>query len=250
MESSGCLVERRETGARIGIATDVAWLVVLRLRCRWLVWIFLGEWAVVRPGGGLIGIASFHFHCNRLVMYSWVHYIEHWARAYLSPVTSVTYPVGIPPSRRASMVGSRVLIVFHRDNTTRFNGPGTSFSLKLSSVPASSSFSVWKPTSRCSASTICAARRRTSAGGTWARFAISSVSSVIRSAVLMLFRSSEGRIWAYRFVGKEGRVDRRSMCGREKLKGEVGAAEVCRWGVFSVSYTEYTLTSSVFTFVQ
>ena len=158
----------------------------------------------------------------------------------LSPVTSVTYPVGIPPSSRASMAGSSVLIEFHRDNTTRFNGPGTSFSSKLSSAPTSPFpfLSVWKPTSRCSASTICAARRRTSAGGTWARFAISSVSRVIRSAVLMLFRSREGRICAYGFVEKEGRVDRRSMCGREKLRGEV-AAELC---ARFCAATEYSYT--------
>lgn len=50
----------------LGIARGVAWLVVLRLRCRWLVWINRGDLVVGRPGGALIGIASFRFHCSQL----------------------------------------------------------------------------------------------------------------------------------------------------------------------------------------
>lgn len=136
---------------------------------------------------------------------------------YLSPVTSVTYPVGIPPFNKVSSVGSRVLIVHHFDKSSLVRGPGIngrSGSRLLSGCSSSGREGVSNPTSWCRAFITWLARRRTSAGGTWARLAISRVSSEMRSTVLTLARSRGGRMWVYDLMEKLGRTDRRSMEGR------------------------------------
>lgn len=149
-------------------------------------------------------------------------------QTYLSPVTSVTYPIGIPPPRSASIAGSSVLIVLHRDAWSFVEGPGVAVTvsglmLELGSASEDGPMSARlfsNPRSAWSASMTWAESRRTSAGGTWARFAISSVSSVMRSTVVILLRSSGGIICAYDFVEKSGRTDRRSI--RMQGNGQVG----------------------------
>lgn len=93
---------------------------------------------------------------------------------YLSPVTSVTYPVGIPPPKSASMAGSMVLMTFHRDRSSLVAGPrlkltASGLILELGSSVPDESPAAWffsKPRSACRASIMRAESRRTSAGGT------------------------------------------------------------------------------------
>lgn len=102
------------------------------------------------------------------------------------------------------MAGSMVLMTFHRDRSSLVAGPrpkltASGLILELGSSVPEESPAVWffsKPRSACRASIMRAESRRTSAGGTWARFAISSVSREMRSTVVSLLRSSGGRIWA------------------------------------------------------
>lgn len=125
----------------------------------------------------------------------------------------------MPPPRSASSAGSKVVIVFHLDASSFVAGPRPTFPasgiiLELGSSPPIVAGSVRvfsKPRSPCRASTICAESRRTSAGGTWARFAISSVSRVMRSTVVILPLSSGGIMCAYDRVAKFGRTDNRSI---------------------------------------
>lgn len=132
----------------------------------------------------------------------------------------------MPPPSSASSAGSKVVIVSHLDASSFVVGPRSTLPpsgimLELGiSLPIVDGFAcvLSRPRSPCRAWMICAESRRTSAGGTWARFAISRVSRVMRSTVVILPLSSGGIMCAYDRVAKFGRTDNRSI-RRETSQG-------------------------------
>lgn len=143
--------------------------------------------------------------------------------AYLSPVNSVTDPVGIPPLKAWSRPGSNKLIVFQSLTNC---SPVIFFCrfcflrhlMSFSSFPSESGLSCLKggPFSNisklaCKASRTATQKFLTSRTGSEVRLAISRVSRLRRSAVVTECFSNDERRRGYFRLGKSGRIVSRSV---------------------------------------
>lgn len=152
---------------------------------------------------------------------------------YLSPVTSVRYPVDMPPDKAESSIGSRVLIcpvtggwstldmLFLATELRSVSSlalrsplpPGFSRYVLLLSPSFRDPF--LSPRSWWRALRTCAVKFRISVTGARQAFAISRVSRTSSSLSVMPARSSSGSRCVYALVERSGSVRDRSISGFE-----------------------------------
>lgn len=151
---------------------------------------------------------------------------------HLSPVTSVRYPVDMPPDKAESSIGSRVLICPVTGGWSTLDAPFpttelqsvSSLALRSPLPPGFSRYVLLPPLFRGSflsprswwrASRTCAVNFRISVTGAREAFAISRASRTSSSLSVMPALSSSGSRCVYALVERSGSVRDRSISGFE-----------------------------------